>query len=117
MPVPRKPCKACPWVTTNTAADIPDFDADKAENLAGTCPDERGYGPDFGAPIMSCHEALEGREMPCAGWLATVGERHPSMRLAVMQGRLDPSRLSPEPDWPQLHEDFSQMIDKLRRTR
>lgn len=36
------PCPSCPWRLDAIAQDIPHFDLDLAENLAATCPDERG---------------------------------------------------------------------------
>ena len=46
--------------------------------------------------------------------VASVGAAHPQVRLAVVFGRLDPARLAPAPDWPELHPDFAQLIAKLR---
>jgi hypothetical protein len=109
-----KPCKACPWQLHSSAGDIPNFDLELAERLARTCPDARGMGPEFGATIFACHESKPGREHACAGWLAAVGHAHPAVRLAVVTGRLDASRLSPRPGWPQLHQNFQSLIAKLR---
>lgn len=112
----NKPCASCPWRVDATAGDIPNFDITLAENLAATCPDERSMGPDFGASIFACHQSKPGEEFACAGWLATVGHRHPSVRLAVSLKRLDPSALQPGADWPELHEHYHQVLNKLRAT-
>ncbi len=85
-----------------------------AEALVSTCPDRRGFGPDFGAPLFACHQSKVGSELHCAGWLAKVGHAHPTVRLSVAQGRLNPECLTPAPDWPQLHDDYGQVLDKLR---
>jgi len=110
------PCPSCPWRLDATAQDIPHFDLDLAENLAATCPDERGMGPDFGACMFACHQSKEGREIACAGWMATVGHRHPGVRLAVAMKRLDASALRPGALWPALHPNYQHVLDKLRAT-
>jgi len=98
------------------AQDIPHFSLALAEQLAATCPDHRGHGPDFGAPMFACHQSKIGAEVHCAGWLASVGHAHPSVRLSVMRGRLDAERLAPGPDWPQLHDNYGEVLEKLRST-
>ncbi|MDQ8034101.1 MAG: DUF6283 family protein [Bordetella sp.] len=113
---PQRPCPSCPWRVDQGAKDIPHFSLPLAEQLARTCPDERGHGPDFGAPLFACHQSRPGAEVHCAGWLASVGHAHPGVRLAITSGRLDPGSLAPEPDWPRLHTDYAQVLEKLRRT-
>lgn len=110
------PCPSCSWRLDAMARDIPHFDLDLAENLAATCPDERGMGPDFGASMFACHQSKEGREIACAGWMATVGHRHPGVRLAVAMKRLDPSALRPGARWPALHPNYQRVLEKLRAT-
>lgn len=110
------PCPPCPWRLDTTAPDIPNFDLELAENLAATCPDKRGMGPDFGASMFACHQSREGREIACAGWMATVGHRHPMVRLAVAMKRLDTSALRPAARWPTLHPNYQQVLEKLRAT-
>ncbi|MPQ56246.1 DUF6283 family protein [Duganella sp. FT27W] len=116
MNVAGGPCPSCPWRTDQTAADIPNFDLEKAEGLAKTCPNERGFGPDFDASLFACHKSKEGAEIACAGWLAAVGGRHPQVRLAVMRGQLDPERLAPGKAWPELHDNYQDVLRKLRQT-
>jgi hypothetical protein len=96
------------------AGDIPNFDLELAERLASTCPDQQGMGPDFGASMFACHQSNVGAEFACAGWLATVGDCHPGVRLAVMTGRLDSGALSPGADWPALHANYPEVLEKLR---
>ena len=112
-----RPCQACPWVQGRKAADIPAYEHERAEALASTSPDERGFGPDFGSPIFACHESREGEEFVCSGWLASVGAAHPNVRLAISAGALDPARLDPGEGWPPLHRTFAEMIANLRATR
>jgi hypothetical protein len=116
MKTSGKPCASCPWRRAATAEDIPNFDLDLAEKLADTCPDHRGMGPDFGASMFACHQSRPGEEFACAGWLAKVGHSHPAVRLAVVFGRLDPAALEPGADWPELHDDYQEVLDKLRAT-
>src|SRR5579862_7576170 len=111
------PCASCPWRVSATAADIPNFDIELAENLASTCPDSDGMGPDFFAGIFACHQTKEGKEFACAGWLATVGHCHPRIRIAVSAGQLEPAALEPGADWPELHENYGEVIAKLRVTK
>lgn len=113
---PHQPCPSCPWRLDQDARSIPNFSLDKAEALAATCPDERNMGPDHGAAMFACHQSRIGAEVHCAGWLATVGHRHPAVRLSVMRDRLDPGHLQPGANWPALHENYGQVLEKLRAT-
>lgn len=112
----RRPCPSCPWRVDQDASTIPNFRLDLAENLANTCPSERGYGPDFGSPQFACHQSREDAEIACAGWLAQVGGAHPNVRMAVMAGKVPVEALTPGEDWPELHESFDEVIEKLRAT-
>ncbi len=98
------------------ASDIPQFNLELAEQLAGTCPDDRGMGPDFGSAQFACHQSRPGSEIVCAGWLAVVGHRHPAVRMAVLTGATPHEALSPGKDWPALHGTFAEVIEKLRAT-
>lgn len=111
-----RPCASCPWRLDQDAGDIPNFDMDKAEGLSRCCPNERGFGPEFGAPMFSCHQSKDGAEFPCAGWLATVGARHPGVRFAAMAGRIPVAALEPGADWPELHDNYPEVLEKLRET-
>lgn len=110
------PCASCPWRLDATAADIPNFDLELAENLAATCPDERGMGPDFHAGIFACHQSKIDEEFACAGWLAMVGHASPRVRMAVGQGLIDAEALEPGKDWPKLHDNYGEVLEKLRAT-
>jgi hypothetical protein len=48
--------------------------------------------------------------------MATVGHRHPGVRLAVALERLDASALQPGARWPALHPNYQQVLKKLRAT-
>lgn len=112
-----QPCPSCPWRVDRDSTHIPNFSLKKAENLRYTCPSKAG-GPEFGAPIFSCHTSKVGAEFACAGWPAAVGSAHPNVRLAVITEQLDPqAHLGPRPEWwPELHTSFNQVIRKLRRS-
>jgi hypothetical protein len=113
---PAEPCPSCPWRTDQTALDIPNFDIRLAERLAATCPDAKNMGPSFDASIFACHQSKPGREIACAGWLASVGRAHPVVRLAVGTGKLDVAALGPGEGWPALHRTYPEVLRKLRRT-
>ncbi|MGV8399277.1 DUF6283 family protein [Pseudomonas aeruginosa] len=114
--VPAQACASCPWRKDRSATDIANFSLEMAENLAATCPDARGMGPDYGATWFACHQSKEGAEFPCAGWLASVGSAHPGVRHAIMSGRLDAASLTAPQDGPELHESYGEMIAKLRQS-
>jgi hypothetical protein len=111
----RRPCPSCPWRVDQDATAIPNFNLHLAEDLWRTCR-RNGYGQEFGDPQFACHQSREGDEIVCAGWLAMQGSSHPAVRIAAMTGALDPDALSPGPDWPELHEEFDDVIEKLRLT-
>lgn len=73
-------------------------------------------GPEFGASIFACHLSKDGAEIACAGWLGTVGHKHPGMRLSVCAGHIDASALSSADGWPELHENYQDVLEKLRAT-
>lgn len=112
----RKPCPSCPWRVDQDASVIPNFSLELAENLAATSPDG-GLGPDYGAPLFACHQSQgPGEEVVCAGWLATVGNAHPNVRIGVVNGSIPVEALTPGEDWPELHETFAEVIEKLRES-
>lgn len=104
----RMPCKTCPWRVDQHADVIPGFVLELAENLVATTGDE------FGAPIFACHQSRDGEEIVCAGWLAVYGYNSIAVRLMVMGGRLAPEALTAGPNWPELHQSFRELIEKLR---
>ena len=104
----RPPCKSCPWIVDNRAEDIPNFRLELAEGLAA-CQDGELLSPMFG-----CHLSKPGEEFVCAGWLAVHGYESIGVRLRLSRGMLDPEALHPQPDWPELHHDYDEMMVKLR---
>lgn len=111
-----KPCASCPWRKDSTAADIPNFSLQLAEELSACSPDNRNYSPAPGEKMFACHQSKPDAEFACAGWLAVAGHRHPEVRLAVLRKELSPEALEPGQDWPELHENWPEVMDKLRAT-
>lgn len=100
----KRPCDECPW---RADAEQGRFDAERWEALRASSPDEAtGFGPEYGAPLFACHKTADGAERACAGWLATEGPAHPTVRLAVLTGVVPVCALSPGEGWPALHPDF-----------
>jgi hypothetical protein len=116
LKTPGKPCASCPWRRTSTAADIPNFSLELAEGLSSCSPDSRNIGPEWNAKLFACHQSKPDAEFLCAGWLATVGHRHPQVRFEVFSKRLDEATLSPGTDWPELHANWPEALEKLRST-
>ena len=104
----RKPCPSCPWRVDQHADDIPNFRLELAENLVSTTSDQ------LFAPTFACHQSREGAEVACAGWLVRYGWDNLGVRLGLMTGRYTPDELEIGDDWPELHETFDDLIDKLR---
>lgn len=63
---------------------------------------------------MACHDSQEGQDAACAGWLAwqlAHGVPSITLRLALVQGRLDPKQI--DTDGIELHESFEDFIMAL----
>ncbi|KQW13723.1 hypothetical protein ASD08_30910 [Streptomyces sp. Root369] len=67
--------------------------------------------------MFACHKTREGREKACAGWLASVGREHVGVRVAVAQGRLPASALTPGAGWPRLFTSFTEMAARQAAPR
>lgn len=104
----RPPCISCPWRKEATADDIPNFKLELAEGLVH-CQSGR-----LGAPIFACHLSKVDQEFPCAGWLVAHGRESIAVRLQIIQNMLDPEALKPGENWPELHANYDEMMDKLR---
>jgi len=61
--------------------------------------------------MFACHKSAEGKELPCAGWLAAVGVQHLGVRLAAARGEIAPELLQPGADWPALYADYDELLD------
>lgn len=47
--------------------------------------------------------------MPCAGWLAAVGYESLTVRVLLGRGEIPVGRMTPEPDWPELHASYAEL--------
>ena len=101
-----RPCVRCPWSRATPPGEFP---LERYEILRDTVGAPGGEAS-MCAPLFACHKTPEGREQPCAGWLAAVGREHIGVRIAVAQGRLDPTVLDPKPGWPPLFTDYDELI-------
>jgi hypothetical protein len=105
--VKRTPCASCPWRVDAHADTIPGFDLKLAERLTTTTSDQ------LGAPMMACHGSKQGKDVICVGWLWRYGWDSIGVRLGLMDGRIAPEDLEPDPSI-ELHADFDEFIAKLR---
>lgn len=80
----KKPCSNCPW-----RRDVPPgkFPPERFAQLANTV--EQGFMPYF-----ACHNSKEVNPVVCAGYLLGEGTNNFTVRVAVIQGRLDLSEIS-----------------------
>lgn len=111
----RPPCPSCPWRVDQDATTIPNFRLDLAEDLADTC-GRQGADVALDGRWFACHHCKPDEEFPCAGWLAATGWYHIGVRIAVSQGRVSPEALEPGENWPELHADYDDVLEKLRTT-
>lgn len=101
-----RPCVRCPWSRTTPPGEFPLERYESLRNTVGA----PGQEVAICGPMFACHKTPEGREQPCAGWLAAVGREHIGVRVAVATGRLDPAALDPKPGWPALFTDYDELI-------
>lgn len=103
---PARPCGDCPWRRDSTPGQFP---PERYDALLSTCRGPGGGNAEFGAALFACHKTPDGRETACAGFLAVEGWSNLSVRMAVIDGRLDPAALEPGPDWPALYESYEEL--------
>lgn len=89
------------------ADTIPNFRLGMAEALVDSTSDQ------IGAPIFACHQSKLGQQVVCVGWLWRYGQDSIGIRLRIMDGKMKPEELDPDPEI-ELHETFDEMISKLR---
>lgn len=106
LPHARRPCRDCPWRLDSPPGQFP---LERFEALRSTS-DQSGLQ----APMFACHQSAEGRDVACAGWLATEGHNHLGVRLAVALGRLNPVALRPRAGWPRLFSSYATMFAAKR---
>lgn len=111
LPHRRRPCAECPWRRDVAPGQ---FSQERFDYLAETT-GRPGNEAGLNTPMFACHKSPEGREEACAGWLAAAGYQHLGVRVAVAFGRIDADVLEPGPDWPPLHESYTEMVDAKAR--
>ncbi len=77
----RKPCEECPW---RKDAPVGAFPADAYRHSAVTA-------HDLSTHRFSCHMSGAGEPATCAGFLLRGAENNLAVRMAIMEGRLDPA--------------------------
>lgn len=103
---PRRPCARCPW---SRATPPGEFSLEAYERLRDTVGAPGNEVP-LGTKMFACHKTAEGKEQPCAGWLAAVGVYHLGVRIAIVLQRLDPETLHPQEGWPELFHDYDELV-------
>lgn len=104
MAARRRPCERCPW---RRDVEPGEFTAERYEALRDTTGEPGNEAP-VGSPMFACHKSAEGKEIACAGWLASVGyDLNLTARLNVAIGEIE----MPVPDasWPALFDDYDEM--------
>jgi hypothetical protein len=82
--LPIQPCSECPWRRDQPAGRFP---PERYQKLANTA-----Y--DMSLVQFACHKSLEGREIPCAGFLLKGATHNLGVRLAIYENRYDRGVLS-----------------------
>jgi hypothetical protein len=80
FPARKAPCAECPW-----RKDVPPgkFPPERYLALAGTA-----Y--DMAKNVFACHMSKDEKPAACAGYLSRSADHNLSVRLAYMQGQLEP---------------------------
>lgn len=109
MPHRKRPCPECPWTISTPPGQFPESRYDALACTTGA----PGREARFGSPLFACHKSHEGKDVPCAGWLAAVGIESITVRLLVCQGRLPASVLKPGDDWPELFASYEEIAEAM----
>lgn len=105
--LPRdRPCVRCPWARTTSPGEFP---LRKYEQLRATV-GAPGREVPLGAPLFACHKTGNGREVPCAGWLAAVGRFHLTVRYWIVRRWLPPDAVHPKEGWPELFYEYDELV-------
>lgn len=94
------PCDNCPW---RTDAPLRYWDDEHFRSIWSSCQDD-------GLALMLCHKSKpnEGLELPCAGAILVVGFDAIGLRIAAIQGRVNPNEYSA--NGIELYPDFKAML-------
>lgn len=112
MPHREFPCDECPFRADNCDNPASQFPAERWKHMKDTAAPDTHPHPMLGEPVFGCHkgEPGTGRDLACAGYLATLGADHVGVRLAVTLRQLPTSALSPGPNWPPLHASWAEVV-------
>lgn len=99
------PCQECPWVRSTPPGKFP---ASRYAELRGTTGTPGNEAP-IGSALFACHLTQEGKELPCAGWLAAVGYYSLPVRILAAEGEIPGTSLRPADDWPDLFDSYAEM--------
>lgn len=101
----------CPFRKDTAPGEFCQSKYDELRNTIGS--DENMVA--FGQPMFACHKSAEGREVACAGWLATHGQYHLTVRLALAMHHISPEDLRPKEGWPELYTDYDELVREQAR--
>lgn len=107
-----RPCPECPWVRSTAPGQ---FSRERYDALAATSGMPGDEAP-IGSGLFACHMTVEGSEVPCAGWLASVGYESIPVRLLLATGRIPASVMDAAPDWPELFGSYEEMANAMANT-
>ncbi|MFD7645080.1 DUF6283 family protein [Kitasatospora sp. NPDC059795] len=105
----NSPCMRCPWRLDTDLADFSDAEMEMLRRADG----RPGAEAAITAPTVSCHRDQPGTAHAwrlCAGWLATVGDFHFAIRIALVTESLPREALAPASDWPALYPDLDALL-------
>lgn len=113
FPRRKYPCDECPFRCDNEDNPKSQFPVERWAALGATVRDsDSGQHPGLNDPLFGCHKGEPGTDadLACAGWLATFGEDHVRVRLAVAIGGLSAAELRPGENWPRLYETWAEVV-------
>lgn len=96
----KSPCYNCPWRKDKTVAPAEMFPKDRYESM------QECVKQGLGKPIFACHNTPEEKPKACAGYLIVEGAVNFSVRIAIIQGRLNLEELHCDDE---LYESYEEM--------
>lgn len=113
LPHRRFPCAECPVRCDNADNPRSKFPPVRWTELVKTIRDERGFGADIDQSLFGCHEGEPGTgaDLLCAGWAASFGRESARLKIFIALGQLPADVLDPGPKWPELYQDWDEMVE------
>ncbi|MEV1082578.1 DUF6283 family protein [Streptomyces sp. NPDC050211] len=106
----ERSCARCPWRTDADLTAFSEQDMDMLRRANGG----PGAETPLDAPVVGCHLDQPDTAHPfrwCAGWLATVGENHLAIRLAIAFEALPGHAVTPRANWPRLYASLEALLE------